>query len=193
MHWEAFNYWIVPQNAVAVRTEAFHAVGGYDPSMRLAEDFDFVLRLAWRFPFVGSDRCTVGWRRHPGQQSEQNDAQHDALRRRRAAFTNRVRGQVPPEDHARMRAIVFRAWWNDVSDHIHRPERFNSLLAEGPGLAHPSARELLRIQSRRLLGAFYLSRSAAPARALYARSLRLVRRALRKNPEPYLTRGVGDA
>jgi glycosyltransferase involved in cell wall biosynthesis len=194
MHWEALSSWIVPQNAVAVRTDAFHAVGGYDPGMRLSEDFDFVLRLAWRYPFVGSDRCTVGWRRHPGQQSEQKDAQRDALRRHQAAFTNRLRGQVSPQDHARMRDIVIRTWWDDVRELVGRPERFRSLLAEGPpDLTHPSARELLRIQSRRLLGTFYLSQSAGPVRALYQRSLRLVRWALGKKPETYLARRVGDA
>ncbi|GAA1988093.1 hypothetical protein GCM10009718_27070 [Isoptericola halotolerans] len=49
-----------------VRAEAFRAVGGFDGSLRLAEDLDLVLRLAdhGRVAMVG-DRSLVAYRRHP--------------------------------------------------------------------------------------------------------------------------------
>ncbi|MGW8567303.1 glycosyltransferase family A protein [Isoptericola sp. NPDC055881] len=48
-----------------VRADAFRAVGGFDTSLRLAEDLDLVLRLAWHGPvaMVGSE-ALVSYRSH---------------------------------------------------------------------------------------------------------------------------------
>lgn len=59
----------LPQNAVIVRREAVLAAGGYDETLRVAEDYDLWLRLALDHPFVCTHRVTVGWRQHPAQSS----------------------------------------------------------------------------------------------------------------------------
>lgn len=56
---------------LTVRTEAFEAVGGFDPELRHCEDWDLLLRLAAagrRFAEVREG--LVNYRRHPGQVSD---------------------------------------------------------------------------------------------------------------------------
>jgi glycosyltransferase involved in cell wall biosynthesis len=178
--WQALDYWIVPQNAIAVRASAFHAVGGYDEErMRLAEDYDFILRLAWRYPFVGSERFTVGWRRHATQQSTQHDeAQYSALRRRRADFVNAAAASASPEDLARMRAVVLKRWWDLVYEAGGAGDRrqLRRLVADGPALTNLPPREALRVRLRRVGAPLYFSAAAAPLRTLHAAAVRVLRR-----------------
>src|SRR5699024_6271996 len=47
-----------------VRREAFHAVGGFSPELRHAEDLDLVLRLAERGDFVFAAEALVDYRAH---------------------------------------------------------------------------------------------------------------------------------
>ena len=63
---------IVPQMAVAVRRDALLAAGGYDETMRYAEDYDLWLRLARRHvPFVCTHAVTANYRGHDSQATEQ--------------------------------------------------------------------------------------------------------------------------
>jgi glycosyltransferase involved in cell wall biosynthesis len=63
---------IVPQMAVAVRRDALLAAGGYDETMRYAEDYDLWLRLARRHvPFVCTHEVTANYRGHDRQATEQ--------------------------------------------------------------------------------------------------------------------------
>jgi glycosyltransferase involved in cell wall biosynthesis len=63
---------IVPQMAVAVRRDALLAAGGYDETMRYAEDYDLWLRLARRHvPFVCTHEVTANYRGHDSQATEQ--------------------------------------------------------------------------------------------------------------------------
>ncbi len=48
-----------------VRHDAFDAIGGFDTSMRMAEDNDLVRRLLVRGESAAVDRSLVGYRRHP--------------------------------------------------------------------------------------------------------------------------------
>jgi len=47
-----------------MRRDAFHAVGGFHSRIKLAEDFDLVLRLAERGPIVFEPRALVDYRAH---------------------------------------------------------------------------------------------------------------------------------
>ena len=63
---------IVPQMAVAVRRDALLAAGGYDETMRYAEDYDLWLRLARQHvPFVCTHEVTANYRGHDSQATEQ--------------------------------------------------------------------------------------------------------------------------
>ena len=69
--WVALRDNIVPQMAVAVRRDALLAVGGYEESLRYAEDYDLWLRLARRHVrFVCSYRVTANYRGHEAQATE---------------------------------------------------------------------------------------------------------------------------
>jgi glycosyltransferase involved in cell wall biosynthesis len=50
--WPLLRKNFIPQMGVVARRDALSAVGGYDESMRYAEDYDLWLRLALRFPFL---------------------------------------------------------------------------------------------------------------------------------------------
>ena len=64
-----------PENAIAtsgtlVRTDAVRAVGGFDPSVEPAEDFDLWIRLLETRPGVALPTVAYRWRTHPGQTSK---------------------------------------------------------------------------------------------------------------------------
>jgi cellulose synthase/poly-beta-1,6-N-acetylglucosamine synthase-like glycosyltransferase len=72
LFWTLVNGNIIPQLATAARREALLAAGGYEESMRWAEDYDLWLRLARRHRFVCSHRLTAHYRSHYGQTTTQN-------------------------------------------------------------------------------------------------------------------------
>ena len=76
----------VPQSAAVVRRDAFVAAGGYDPTLRYAEDYDLWLRLRLAGPMVRSAAATCVRRAHPGQ------ASRDGARMFRSGW--RVRAQA---------------------------------------------------------------------------------------------------
>ncbi len=55
---------LVPPASAMFRTEAVRAVGGFDESIRLAEDHDLYLRMARRFPFCCHNEVVVEYREH---------------------------------------------------------------------------------------------------------------------------------
>lgn len=64
-----------------IRRDECLALGGFNPSFRLAEDDELILRLLQVGPFVGVDRELVGYRRHSGNVTNQAIArQRDASR-----------------------------------------------------------------------------------------------------------------
>ena len=56
-------------SSIMVRRSAFEAVGGYEPSLRTAEDWDFYLRIAERYPFVCVPALNVLYRIDPRSKS----------------------------------------------------------------------------------------------------------------------------
>jgi glycosyltransferase involved in cell wall biosynthesis len=57
-------------SGVLVSTDAVRAVGGYDTSLRYAEDFDLWIRLLERGPGLALPTVVYRWRTHPGQKSK---------------------------------------------------------------------------------------------------------------------------
>ena len=58
---------------VLYRREALVAVGGFDPSLAAAEDYDVFLKIARRQPIARHDRVVALYRRHGANMSEQHD------------------------------------------------------------------------------------------------------------------------
>lgn len=60
---------VVPMGTLLVRRSAFTAIGGFDPSFVVGQDWDFTIRLARKAPLVVIDRALVAYRRHGGNAS----------------------------------------------------------------------------------------------------------------------------
>lgn len=65
--WTALGWCLALPSATAVRRDALLSVGGFDESLRVAEDFELWIRLARRgHLFICSDAVTCEWRQHGG-------------------------------------------------------------------------------------------------------------------------------
>ncbi|HTC25381.1 MAG TPA: glycosyltransferase [Gemmatimonadales bacterium] len=109
--WISLRDNIVPQMAVAVRRDVLLAAGGYNESMRFAEDYDLWLRLARRgVRFVCTHDVTANYRGHEEQASEQR------LKLVRGAYDSRARllRTIEAEDQATAERVaeVMRASWS---------------------------------------------------------------------------------
>lgn len=56
-----------------IRRTALRSVGGFDPAIRGAEDWDLWIRLARRAPFLVNRRTALRYRRHPGNYQHHMD------------------------------------------------------------------------------------------------------------------------
>jgi hypothetical protein len=165
--WAALADWIVLPSASAVRASALHETRGFREDAVGAEDYELVLRLAHRWPFVGAETESVGWRKHARQQSARPDVQRRALRRLQARFVAEMAGVAAPRDRARMCGVALRTWWRAMRD-AHDPSARSALLAEGRQLAALPGPWGWRLRLWLLLGAAHLSHRAARLRAAYA-------------------------
>jgi glycosyltransferase involved in cell wall biosynthesis len=59
----------IPASGILVRTDIVRAVGGFDDSLRFAEDFDLWLRVLDRGTGIATCRIVNRWHAHPGQKS----------------------------------------------------------------------------------------------------------------------------
>jgi len=58
---------VPPSNTLLIRREAYITVGGCEAGLRFAEDIDLVLRLLRLGEFTKVDRALIGYRKYPGQ------------------------------------------------------------------------------------------------------------------------------
>ena len=58
--------WIMPPGAVMFRHSMLEAIGGFDPALPCAEDYDVYLKLARRHPITDHYTEVVEYRQHPG-------------------------------------------------------------------------------------------------------------------------------
>jgi glycosyltransferase involved in cell wall biosynthesis len=117
--WISLRDNIVPQMAVAARRDVLLAAGGYDESMRFAEDYDLWLRLARRHVlFVCTHQVTANYRGHDAQASEQR------LRLLRGAYESRARllRSIEGDDRAAADRVgeVMRASWTRLMSQAWR-------------------------------------------------------------------------
>jgi glycosyltransferase involved in cell wall biosynthesis len=60
-------------NSCLIRKAALDDIGGFDTSLKVADDYDLWLRLSYRHRFVYVDRCLADYRTTPGQISSRKD------------------------------------------------------------------------------------------------------------------------
>src|SRR5206468_2130708 len=60
---------LYPPSGILLRRSAIDAIGGFDPSYRVADDWDALVRLSRLGPIVPLDEILVGYRRHGGNAS----------------------------------------------------------------------------------------------------------------------------
>lgn len=84
---------------VLLRREAVDAVGEFDPSLDIEEDYDYWLRVAHRWPFVYVDEALVAFRQRPGQLTRTDQIERIARNALRVVDSARVRmkGQLAPQ------------------------------------------------------------------------------------------------
>jgi hypothetical protein len=132
------------QSAAAARRDVLHAVGGYDPTLRVAEDYDLWLRLAPIVRFACSRAVTVTYRLHDAQTSRRSrDLTLGAWQVRLRAW-HRLRATGATSDVARAAESLARILARDLRDtwYWKDAELFDRLLALAPEV--PGAVEAAR-------------------------------------------------
>jgi glycosyltransferase involved in cell wall biosynthesis len=107
--WACVRQNVVPQMGAVARRALLQAVGGYDESLRYAEDYDLWLRLSQLMPFVCTHDVTCFHRGHQTQASQQ------MARIAEGAFVVRHRlwveaGRDAPEFREKMGAVLREAY-----------------------------------------------------------------------------------
>jgi glycosyltransferase involved in cell wall biosynthesis len=95
---------LYPPSAVLLRRRDVVAVDGFDPRFRVADDWDLMLRLLRRGPFVSWDEVRVGYRRYGGNAS--GDHERNVRETRAVWATTYFSPANKPEDRA-----LLRRWW----------------------------------------------------------------------------------
>ena len=102
--------WIVVATAI-YRRDALVAVGGFDESLRFAEDYDLYLRMAKHFPIVDHYTEVSEYRQHSGTLSRNIERMlaHTLL----VLSRHRPGPTSPPADHAAYRERDNAVWYYD--------------------------------------------------------------------------------
>lgn len=114
LFWMLVRQNIIPQLATAARRNVLLDAGGYEESMRWAEDYDLWLRLSRRHKFVCSHRLTAVYRFHDEQTTTKNPK---PLLRGTCMARHRVYElvqQEQPELALRMAAEMREAWERSI-------------------------------------------------------------------------------
>ena len=102
--------WIVVSTAIH-RREALVAVGGFDPTLRFAEDYDLYLRQTRRFPIVDHYTEVSEYRQHAGTLSRNIEPM--LAHTLRVLSRHRPRRDSPAVDHAAYGERENAVWYYD--------------------------------------------------------------------------------
>ena len=154
LHWVIHNPALAPASAI-LRREVFEDVGGFDETLRTAEDIDFHLRIAQRWPIGVVEAPLVrAMRGHDGLSAESST--YDDYVRVVEAAVERARGEVDAREldqalastYARnARGMVIRGRWSDawlLASRAWRLAREKSTRREILQLAPFAARRAIR-------------------------------------------------
>lgn len=95
---------LYPPSAVLLRRGDVVAVDGFDPRFRVADDWDLMLRLLRRGPFISWDEVRVGYRRYGGNAS--GDHERNVRETRAVWATTYFSPANKPDDRA-----LLQRWW----------------------------------------------------------------------------------
>lgn len=144
---------VYPPSCMLVRRAAFDAAGGFDGRF-LAEDWEFVARLASQGPLVPVDRVMVGYRRHTANASGDRSRNVRGARQVWAAVYH-APGRAAPA-RARLRGIwrahqarQTRRKLDEARALLARGRLFAALARSADGVAHALLRHPPRIWSSR--------------------------------------------
>jgi GT2 family glycosyltransferase len=130
--WESFRNCFVSTNCAVMWRSAYLEVGGFDPRIRIASDYDFWLRLAQKFRFVSTPEVTSNYRWHQAQISSAPLRQLRSVYESRYRFLQATR-QGGDEELARLLEEKMLAIWDeDIRDAWWDPERLGGLLTLRP-------------------------------------------------------------
>jgi glycosyltransferase involved in cell wall biosynthesis len=114
MFWSCLNRTIVPAMSVVTRRSVLRAAGGFDPTIRVAPDFDLWLRLSRHHLFVNTPEVTSNYRWHEAQISRQPDKQLESLYAARWRYLQRARGVDDDEFLQRLEDAIVSIWEADL-------------------------------------------------------------------------------
>jgi len=153
--------WVLRQPSLAplsamFRREVYETVGGFDTALRTAEDIDFHLRVARRWPIgVVSETLVRAMRGHDGLSAlEQTYDDYQAVVER---FAAECRGEVPDADLdaglafaclRNARGLVFHRRWGAACGLCVRAVRLSPTIAvsrQAAGVAYLAARRLAAV------------------------------------------------
>lgn len=157
---------LLHQSAAIARRSALAAVGGYDETMRYAEDYDLWLRLARHGPFVSTHETTLGYRVHQAQASRQASRMSEGAWRARERAWRALQPSLGDEERAAVAALLLAQWKADMKTawHYRSREPLATVLALCPDV--PGSAEARRRSARRVR---WLRRPWLAAAALWDR------------------------
>ena len=122
VYWEMIERCCIScPSAVLVRAEVLRAVGGFDESIRLSEDYDLWLKLARDHALVFTEEIVTNYRTHPGQNSRTGWERHyESHLRVLREHEKRAR----PGSEARFREAIASVCFQyaDSLDYHHQPQ-----------------------------------------------------------------------
>ena len=117
--WQSLGSVIVPQMSVVTRRAPLLEVGGYDPSLRFAEDYDLFLRLARRYPFVSTREVTSNYRWHAAQSAKWGKQLQTVFGCRRRLL-DQLLAEGDQARGARVERTIVRLWILSLSKALRR-------------------------------------------------------------------------
>jgi glycosyltransferase involved in cell wall biosynthesis len=109
---------LIPASGVLVRREAIIAAGGFDTSLRYAEDFDLWLRVLEHGTGLAVPRVVYRWNRHEGSKSGHRSGPRETQRRIVASYA--AKPWWSPQLAERRAAV---AEWDDLRQALREGRR----------------------------------------------------------------------
>jgi glycosyltransferase involved in cell wall biosynthesis len=131
--WTCFlgNLW-PPLNSAVTRRSAIIDIGGFNPQIRFAPDFDFFLRMAQHYHFVATPEITSNYRWHSAQLSSNPDKQRRSIYEARHRILQSTREQRNEQLALRMEKEMLAIWERDMRNAWRDPEELRALVALCP-------------------------------------------------------------
>ncbi|MBI2307249.1 MAG: glycosyltransferase [Rhodocyclales bacterium] len=108
-----FHHNLISNPSIALRRDAFLAIGGFDPTLPL-EDIDCWLRLSARYAIGRVPEVLASYRKHPGNSLRQRQKMLGAFFVTYAKFIEANPGLIPDTELRRHFRWYLRRFWNRI-------------------------------------------------------------------------------